>query len=87
MVGEAVCPKCISQRSFRMSYKLPDRFRDKVSAFPESSYGVSLVTLVLDDGTRIPHVRVAWGVDIVEEDRARIDKIDLGRIVDIESDL
>ena len=70
-----------------MANKLPEKFRDRVSEFPEQSYGVNLVTLILDDGTRIPQVRIAWGGEIIGHNRADMAGIDLMRIVDIESDI
>jgi hypothetical protein len=69
-----------------MSYKLPERFRDKVSGFPESSYGVSLVTLVLDDGTKMRHVRIAWGEEIIDDKEMTFRQLELSRIVDVESE-
>jgi len=69
-----------------MRLKLPDKIRDKVGTFSESSYGAHLVTLVLDDGTRIPHVRIAGWDEIVDDQLPRLKGLDLARIVDVESE-
>jgi hypothetical protein len=49
-----------------MSLTLPQHLRDKVSDFPESSYGATRVTLLLANGRRIESVYVAWGCDIAK---------------------
>jgi len=70
-----------------MRLKLPDKIRDKVGTFPESSYGAHLVTLVLDDGARIPHVRIAGWDEIVDDPVPGLEGSDLSRIVDVESEV
>jgi len=70
-----------------MRLKLPDRIKDKVGSFPESSYGAHLVTLVLDDGTRIPHVRIAGWDEIVDDPLPGLDGLDVSRVVDVESEV
>ena len=70
-----------------MRLKLPDKISDKVGTFPESSYGAHLVTLVLDDGTRIPHVRIAGWDEIVDDSVPGLKGFDLSRIVDVESEV
>ena len=69
-----------------MRIKLPDKIKEKVGTFPESSYGAHLVTLILDDGSRIPHVRVA-GWDETVDDLPGLKGLDLSRIVDVESEV
>ena len=46
--------------------KLPERFRDKVAAFPESSYGSTRIKVDLADGKRIYDVFVAGDGVIVK---------------------
>jgi hypothetical protein len=70
-----------------MRLKLPDRIKDKVGSFPESSYGAHLVTLILDDGTRIPHVRVAGWDEIVDDPLPGLRGLNVSRIVDVESEV
>jgi len=70
-----------------MRLKLPDKIRHKVGTFPESSYGAHLVALVLDDGTRIPHVRIAGWDEIVDDPVPCLEGLDLSRIVDVESEV
>jgi hypothetical protein len=70
-----------------MRLRLPDRIKDKVGAFPESSYGAHLVTLILDDGTRIPHVRIAGWDEIVADPLPSLTSLDASRIVDVESEV
>ena len=70
-----------------MRLKLPDRIKDKVGSFPESSYGAHLVTLVLDDGTRIPHVRIAGWDEIVDDPLPGLKGLNASRIVDVESEV
>jgi hypothetical protein len=70
-----------------MRLKLPGEIKDKVGTFPESSYGVHLVTLILDDGTRIAHVRLAGWDEIVDDPIPGLKGLDLTRIVDVESEV
>lgn len=63
---------------------LPDTLQDKVSAMPESGYGVTRVTVILDDGTRIPNVHIAWGREIVKVGEEKAISFDISRIVDVE---
>ncbi len=51
---------------------------------PESSYGATRVVVVLDDGTRIPDVDVAWGKEIVKVGRGFEVPFDASRVVDVE---
>lgn len=70
-----------------MRLKLPDRIKDKVGTFPESSYGAHLVTLILDDGTRIPHVRIAGWDEVVNDPLPGLRGLETSRIVDVESEV
>jgi len=49
-----------------MSLKIPYNISGKSAAFPESSYGVNQVTLILIDGRRISEVYLARGEEIVK---------------------
>jgi hypothetical protein len=42
-----------------VKFDLPARVAEKAATFPESSYGAPILTLVLKDGMRIPHVHVS----------------------------
>jgi hypothetical protein len=68
-----------------MRLMLPDRFWSKVGSFPEHSYGVNLVTLVLVDGTRIHNVHLPWGREILAAKSNLSSDFDLSPIVDVES--
>ena len=48
-----------------MTVELPQRLREKADTLPESSYGVTTVTLVLADGRRIGPVAIGWATDII----------------------
>jgi hypothetical protein len=49
-----------------MSLKIPYNLSGKSAAFPESSYGVNKVTLILVDGRKISEVYLAWGEEIIK---------------------
>ena len=49
-----------------VKFDLPENLEEKVATFGESSYGATLVTLVLKDGTRIYKVHIAWGKHVVK---------------------
>ena len=49
-----------------MSLELPDHLVEKVISFGESSYGATIVTLILMDGRHIEKVAIAWGRWIVK---------------------
>jgi len=51
---------------------------------PESGYGVTRVTVVLDDGRRYSDVHVAWGKEIVKVGGGTIIPFDISRIADVE---
>ena len=65
-------------------FDLPRNLAEKAAAFVESSYGVTLVTLVLRNGTRIPHVHVAWGRNVIKasshEDDALLSELELSEL-------
>jgi hypothetical protein len=54
---------------------------------PESSYGLNRVTVILDDGTRVPNVHVAWGREIFRVGETVHLDFDPSRIVDVESEV
>ena len=51
-----------------VKFELSTDLGEKVATFGESSYGATTATLVLRDGTRIPHVRIAWGRQVIRTD-------------------
>ena len=52
--------------NYGVKFDLPEDLADKAAQFPESSYGANLVTLVLKDGRKIPHVSVAGGRSVIK---------------------
>jgi len=66
---------------------LPEHLQERVRAMPESGYGVNRVTVILDDGTRIDNVHVAWGKEIVKIGKDAEVHFDVHRIVDVESEV
>jgi hypothetical protein len=63
---------------------LPAHLQEKVRNMPESSYGATRIVVVLDDGTRIPDVHVAWGQEIVRVGQSAEVPFDASRVVDVE---
>jgi hypothetical protein len=57
-----------------VKFELSSELGEKVATFGESSYGATTATLVLCDGTRIPHVRIAWGRHVIRTDDAEGEK-------------
>jgi hypothetical protein len=72
--------------SANLKFNLPAHLADKVATFGESSYGATSVTLVLKNGSRIPHVHVAWGLQVIKatgsEEDALLTKLDPDEIAD-----
>ncbi len=62
---------------------LPAYLQERVRELPESSYGATRVTIVLDDGTQIPDVFVAWGKEIVRVGANTDVPFDVARIVEV----
>ena len=54
---------------------------------PESSYGLNRVTVILDDGTRVSNVHVAWGKEIFRVGQTSHVDFDPSRIVDVQSEV
>ena len=73
-----------------IKFTLPDHLGDKTVSFPESSYGATIVTLVLRDGSRIPHVHVA-GRDVIKatgsQEESRLATIRPSEIADVISEV
>jgi len=51
---------------------------------PESSHGATRVVVILDDGTRVSDVYVAWGKEIVKVGQSFEVPFDASRVVDVE---
>jgi len=66
------------------SKAIPEQFHDQIAAMPECGYGVSRVTVTLDDGTRYGDVFIAWGEEIVKVGISETIPFDPMRIVKIE---
>jgi len=62
---------------------LPERLQEKVQNMPETSYGATRVVVILDDGTRIGDVYVAWGNEIVKVGEKTNIEFDVSKIVDV----
>jgi hypothetical protein len=54
-----------------VKFDLPEHLGDKAVQFGESSYGATLVTLLLKDGSRIEHVHVAGGRQVIKASDAQ----------------
>jgi hypothetical protein len=85
-------PKYSFLRSLKMKewgfkFDLPERVAEKAGTFPESSYGATILTLVLKDGTRVPHVHVAGGRNVIKAsgpaEESLLSKLDPSDIVDV----
>ena len=63
---------------------LPEHLREKVLDMPESNYGATRVVVILDDGTRVSDVHVAWGKEIVKVGQSSAIPFDASKIVDVE---
>lgn len=63
---------------------LPKALQRKISAMPESGYGVTRVIVVMDDGRRYSDVHVAWGREIVKVGQETVIPFDTSRIVGVE---
>ena len=63
---------------------LPEHLRKKVLNMPESNYGATRVVVILDDGTRVSDVHVAWGKEIVKVGQSSAIPFDASKIVDVE---
>jgi len=75
-----------------MSREIPNNLSDKAASFPESSYGVNRVTLVLGDGRKVNEVYLAWGKEIVKIRNRSIKSMedlnfDITKIVDVISEI
>jgi hypothetical protein len=70
-----------------IKFDLPERLGDKAAQFRESSYGATLVTLVLKDGSRIEHVHVAGGRNVIKasdpQSEALLSELSPSDIIDV----
>ncbi len=74
-----------------IKFDLPEHLGDKAVQFGESSYGATLLTLVLRDGTRIEHVHVAGGRNVIKasdpHSEALLSKLSPSDIIDVLSEV
>jgi hypothetical protein len=74
-----------------IKFDLPEHLGDKAVQFGESSYGATLVTLVLRDGSRIEHVHVAGGRNVIKasdpQSEALLSELHPSDIVDVLSEV
>ena len=66
-----------------MQRHLPESIARQILALPESSYGAHRVTLILDDGSEIRDVYVAWGTEVVRVGEDTKPILDLDRVVGV----
>jgi hypothetical protein len=75
-----------SMKESGIKFSLPEHLAEKASSFPETSYGATRLTLVLEDGTRVPHVHVA-GRDVIKatgiDEQSFLSTLDPKKIVDV----
>ena len=53
--------------------RLTDSLAEKAAGFPETSNGVTIVSLILADGRRIQNVTLAWGSEIIRVGGQQVD--------------
>jgi hypothetical protein len=74
-----------------IKFDLPEHLGDKAAQFGESSYGATLVTLLLKDGTRIEHVHLAGGRNVIKasdpDSEALLSKLNTSDIIDVLSEV
>ena len=62
-----------------MELNIPAALSEKAATFPECSYGVCRVTLILSSGKHINNVILAWGSQIISIDTEKVTSVsDLG---------
>ncbi len=67
--------------------ELPELIKQKVADMPEYSYGVNRITVILNDGTQVPDVYVAWSSKIIRVGVSEQLSFDPARIVDVRCQL
>ncbi len=74
-------------KEWGVKFDLPEHLAEKAASFPESSYGATILTLVLKDGTRVPHVHVAWARNVIKatggEEESLLSTLNPTEIVDV----
>ncbi len=74
-------------KQWGVKFDLPEHLAEKAASFPESSYGATMLTLVLRDETHVPHVHVALGSNIIKatgaEEESLLSTINPADIVDV----
>jgi len=63
--------------------EIPSKFEDEISQFPEHSYGVTRISVLLEDGKRINDVFVAWGKEIVRVGTSKTIPFDPEKIIEV----
>ena len=66
---------------------LPKHIQEQINSFPESSYGVNRVTVILDDGTEYRTVYVAWAREVVRVGDSERIPFDPARVVQVRSEI
>lgn len=67
-------------------FLVPEYIHEKITEFPEYSYGAHRVTLVMKDGAKIRNVFIAWARQIVKIGQTAEVNFDPDDIVDVENE-
>ncbi len=62
---------------------LPDSIQEQLASLPEYRQGVHKIVAVLDDGTEIRDVFVAWGSEVIRVGDSEDIRFDPGRMVEV----
>ena len=65
---------------------LPKQLQEKIAKFPDETYGVKQVTLILDNKTEITKALVAWRKEILSLGDYKGKLVDTQRIIDVRYD-
>ena len=63
--------------------EVPAKFEAEILLFPEHSYGVTRIAVLLDDGRWVNDVFVAWGKEIVRVGMSDSIPFDPGKIIKV----
>lgn len=78
-----VWPPVATPAAMSKPKRLPDRLTSKIISFGEASYGAYRVALVIDDGTIVDDVLVAWGRDVVSVGGVSVPAFDASHVIDV----
>ena len=75
--------KSYSRKDFSNMNEVPSKFENDILQFPEHSYGVTRITILLDDGRMINDVFVAWGKEIIRVGTSKTILFDPEKIIEV----